>query len=132
MARGSSNLRDGEVAFHMSIPQEIKPAGDRAMAILWEDGVTTTLSFRDLRKKCPCATCRKMREELAEKPQQGRYSLRLISEDSPPEDPILVKVDWVGNYAIKLTWADGHDTGMYPFELLEEIAQSSQDGDQER
>jgi len=88
------------------------------MAILWDDGRETVYSFRLLRKECPCATCRDMRRKAQEKPLGERMELRLVSDDAPSEDPVLSRVDWVGNYALKLTWDDGHDTGIYPFEYL--------------
>ena len=28
----------------------------------------------------------------------------------------------VGNYALKLVWGDGHDTGLYSFRYLRELA----------
>ena len=29
--------------------------------------------------------------------------------------------DYVGRYGIRITWADGHDTGIYVFEALREL-----------
>jgi DUF971 family protein len=33
----------------------------------------------------------------------------------------LARVAGVGNYALGLTWADGHDTGIYSFRWLRRI-----------
>jgi DUF971 family protein len=100
-------------------PKEIRPAGDRAMAILWEDGTEQTLTFLQLRRACPCATCREQMEKAGEaKPIDDRYQLRILPKDAPSDDPLLVRADWVGNYAIRLVWNDGHDTGIYQFEYL--------------
>jgi DUF971 family protein len=111
----------------MAVPVEIKPGGNRTMEIVWDNGETSRLSFNLLRRECPCATCREMRsraEESAPKPASGGIiPLRMASENAPPADPQLRQVDWIGNYAIKLTWEDGHATGIYPYDLLWELAQ---------
>lgn len=104
-------------------PKEIKPAGDRAMGVLWDDGAEYEYSFRLLRKHCPCATCEDMRKSFSEpKLMDSHLQLRLVPEKSPSDDPVLVRVDWVGNYALRLTWDDGHDTGIYHFDYLRRLA----------
>lgn len=96
------------------------------MEIVWDDGVTNRISFRLLRLECPCATCREMRsqaEASIPKPSgEGIIPLRMASENAPAADPQLRQVDWIGNYAVKLTWDDGHATGIYPYSLLRELA----------
>ena len=32
-----------------------------------------------------------------------------------------LKFDYVGRYGLRITWADGHDTGIYTFETLREL-----------
>ena len=32
-----------------------------------------------------------------------------------------IKADYVGNYALRITWSDGHDTGIYAFRFLREL-----------
>jgi DUF971 family protein len=41
----------------------------------------------------------------------------------------LVSLEPVGNYGIRARWADGHDTGIYPWPLLRQIAESSNKDD---
>jgi DUF971 family protein len=107
----------------MPTPKEIRPSGDRAMLVLWDDGQTSEYSFRLLRKACPCATCEDMRRSRKEKKEMDdRYQLRLITQESPSDDPVLVRVDWVGNYALRLVWEDGHDTGIYHFQALRDLS----------
>jgi DUF971 family protein len=38
----------------------------------------------------------------------------------------IVRVEPVGNYAVQLTFSDGHDTGIYSFELLYEYGSKQQ------
>jgi DUF971 family protein len=47
-------------------------------------------------------------------------------------DPALIKPDMsvsamtpVGNYAIRLTFADGHQTGIFPWKLLRELGSTT-------
>jgi DUF971 family protein len=39
-----------------------------------------------------------------------------------PEDITPRALQSVGRYAIQIEWSDGHDTGIYPFERLRELA----------
>ena len=50
-------------------------------------------------------------------PPQGDGDVTLIevSDDIQPLD-----VQLVGRYALQFSWSDGHDTGIYPFEVLRE------------
>ena len=87
---------------------------DRAtgtLAIVWADGHGTTYDAETLRRLCPCAYCR------------GEAGLPGWLDSNPTFGPAqvqLVDVSLVGQYAIKPTWGDGHDTGFYTFALLRE------------
>jgi len=37
----------------------------------------------------------------------------------------LRTIQLVGSYAVQPLWADGHNTGLYPFEYLKEVADTS-------
>ena len=58
-----------------------------------------------LRRHCPCAVCREKRGE-------GNHDHPL----TPAK-----KIWSVGNYAIGIMWKDGHDDGIFTFELLSEL-----------
>ena len=62
---------------------------------------------RELRLACPCAACV---EEMT-----GRRLLRpeAVAADVRPDALSLV-----GAYGLRIRWSDGHDTGIYTFELL--------------
>ena len=47
---------------------------------------------------------------------QSRTSLR-------PEEVEMVDVELVGRYAVKPTWRDGHDTGLFTFRNLRAMAE---------
>lgn len=95
-------------------PQDItidRTAG--VMRILWLDDHTSEFSLRWLRANCPCATCREERRAAA---MAVADSLRLTA--APPPSTEVTGAEFVGQYAIRLTWSDGHATGIFPFAAL--------------
>lgn len=79
----------------------------------WSDGQRRLVSFRELRDRCPCATCR-------EKRKQPPPMLPILSEAEM--QPLRVQgMKPVGNYAYSIEFSDGHDTGIYSFDLLLEL-----------
>jgi DUF971 family protein len=62
---------------------------------------------RELRLACPCAACV---EEMS-----GR---RLLAPDSVGPEVRPESLALVGAYGLRIRWSDGHDTGIYTFELL--------------
>lgn len=77
----------------------------------WSDGHHSSLPLKFLRDACPCAACKgEVLFGKVYKPapltvfQEGMYELKNIQP--------------VGQYAIQLTWKDGHDTGIYSYEYL--------------
>lgn len=89
----------------------LRRAGE-GVALRWDDGVEATLMPRRLRIACPCAFC------VSE--TTGR---RLLDPATIPEDLGLVDMQPVGNYAYRLLFSDGHDTGLYRLELLRQLAE---------
>lgn len=86
---------------------------NKIFVINWKDGHESNFPFLYLRKNCPCALCRTKREEEQNNP------LKLLKEESP--NAFNVKsIEPVGNYAIKIFWADGHSSGIYTYEMLRE------------
>ena len=44
----------------------------------------------------------------------------------------LTHVEGVGNYAVSLTWQDGHNTGIYSFRLLRSLCPCAACGGEKR
>lgn len=81
----------------------------------WSDGQQRRYSFRELRNGCPCATCR-------EKRKQPPPMLPILSDAEM--QPLRVQgMKPVGNYAYSIDFSDGHDTGIYSFDLLRELGE---------
>jgi ATP-binding protein involved in chromosome partitioning len=78
--------------------------------IAWSDGKQSLVSFLDLRYHCPCASC-----------VDENTGVRRISRDTLPRDIKPLKVQTIGNYALSIHWSDGHQTGIYSFDLLRQL-----------
>lgn len=82
------------------------PHGSPWFEISWDDGVTHKLSNAVLRGYCPCAGC-----------QGHSATIQYVSG----RDTDLTDIEQVGNYALKLVWSDGHNTGLYSFPYLHKL-----------
>ena len=82
---------------------------DQLLRVLWDDDTLNDYSFAYLRGWCPCAVC------------QGHGAERHFIE---VENPQLVSINMVGNYAVNPTWDDGHETGIYTYAYLRNLGES--------
>jgi DUF971 family protein len=82
---------------------------DRAagLRLRWPDGTESRFASETLRRNCPCAECRGLRE-------QG------IVPGSA--DPHPVGAELVGAWGVSLEWDDGHATGIYAWSILKQWA----------
>jgi len=81
---------------------------DDGLLIEWEAGAHEGfLPARALRLGCPCAGCV---EEMTGRP--------LLDPGTVPSDIRPLRIALVGAYGLRISWSDGHDTGIYTFERL--------------
>ncbi len=93
-------------------PVEIKAVRDEGLLqVMWADGASATLPFWGLRCACTCAACI---DEMTGRP--------LLNPATVPRDVHPVRMELVGNYAVRIDWSDGHNTGLYTWERLAELA----------
>ncbi len=86
--------------------------------ITWEDGHTSHFDFVYLRDNCPCATCN---DERAKKESLAEASPAFASSAALPmfkPKPRATAATQVGNYAIQISFSDGHSTGIYSYDQL--------------
>jgi DUF971 family protein len=83
------------------------PHGSKVTKITWADGKRYVYPNELLRGLCPCAHCQGHSGEIQFVPG-GNSELRQLEP--------------VGHYALKLVWGDGHETGIYSFTYLRELA----------
>lgn len=84
----------------------------------FSDGFEADVSTQQLRYNCPCASCKG--EEVILHKYKPLNSLPI-----PDSGYELEKAQPVGNYALQLSWKDGHDTGIYTWDLLRRICNRS-------
>ena len=97
-----------------SVPTNIRQAGPDTLAITWADGQESRYKAHDLRLACPCATC------VDELTGERRLDPARVPPDIKP-----VRIESVGNYAIRISWSDGHDTGIYTYERLRDLGETA-------
>lgn len=85
--------------------------GERGLELHWSDGRRDVLDVVLLRRRCPCASCI---DEWTRKP--------LIDPDQIPESVRPRSIETLGRYALKITFSDGHRTGIYSFDMLRQLA----------
>lgn len=94
-------------------PVGIAQDGRDGLRVDWQDGASSRFDVRRLRLSCHCAHCV---EEFTGRP--------LLREEDVPVDVRPVRIAPVGRYAIQISWSDGHDSGIYTFEYLRQLAAS--------
>lgn len=97
------------------VPTQIKLSGTETLSIIWDDGHQSVISLKSLRDHCPCASCQ------GETVLMKTY-LPVIQPEMPGKYK-LVGAEPVGSYAIGLSWADGHRTGIYTYERLRSLCE---------
>ena len=94
---------------------DIRQISDTVIVILWSDGHESLYFADHLRKNCPCAACEKRPSDTSE----GLFKIY-------GQNMSNVKfTGWVqmGRYAVEFHFSDGHNTGIYPYNLLRELCQ---------
>jgi DUF971 family protein len=93
-------------------PIALRKEGEDKLVIDWSDGRRGVVTWEKLRQNCPCAGCR---EERSKPPDP----FRILQPHEIPHGPLKpVAMNPVGYYAYRITWNDGHDTGIYTFDTL--------------
>ena len=99
-------------------PEHIAVSKSKGIKIDWKDNHHSEYALNYLRDRCPCATCTGAH---GTPPRQPTSDI--------PEGPFplfkprlkMLGVEPVGNYAIRINWNDGHNTGIYSYEHLRNI-----------
>ena len=99
-------------------PAQLELSGESHLLIGWSDGERRRYAFSELRNSCPCATCREKRNA----PPKSPLMLPIISAAETQPLKIL-GMKPVGNYAYSIAFSDGHDTGIFTFELLRSLGE---------
>jgi ATP-binding protein involved in chromosome partitioning len=84
------------------------------ITLTWPDNDVIHVDNRALRLACKCALCI---DEMSNTP--------ILDPASIPADIHAEEIVPIGNYAIMVTWSDGHNTGFYPYRQLRELAEQT-------
>jgi DUF971 family protein len=87
----------------------------REFEVTWPDGLSVRLPFRRVRGECPCATCI---DEIT--------GARLLDANTIPADIAPTELGYSGNYAVKITWSDGHNTGIYTWDRWRWLSETAE------
>ena len=93
----------------MKLEQAIVVAEE--LAVRFTDGAELYIPLPFLRAHCPCAACQQKLDTLA----KSGIKAATAWNDS------LTAIDVIGGYAIRLSWQDGHATGIYSYSFLREL-----------
>jgi DUF971 family protein len=96
-------------------PVSLHKQGEDRLVITWNDGHRSEYTWSHLREACPCAGCR---EERLQPPDPLRV---LKPAELVPLRPVAFTP--VGYYAYKITWSDGHDSGLFTLENLRALCE---------
>ena len=99
------------------VPAELELDRRRELRIRWADGRASRYPLARLRAACPCATCRGERREAGD---ATRLPIVAASDDAA-RMVTAESAELVGSYALRIRWADGHQTGIYDFALLRRL-----------
>lgn len=91
-------------------PKKFFRTADGKLGVEWNDGTRGACSARDLRCACPCALC-----------VDEHTGVKTLDDASVPADIALLKVQSVGRYAASLTFSDGRNSGIYPYDKLRNL-----------
>ena len=83
----------------------------QTLTITWPDSHESVFPLDGLRRACPCAGCQG-HENMGKLPDREIF---LVPSLMRWEN---VKLQQVGNYALRFVWDDGHDTGIYTWDRL--------------
>lgn len=98
-------------------PAHLELARDRGLTVKWTDGGESFFPIDYLRKMSPSAEARHLRDELARNP----LTVLPVTPAGDAGPLRAVDAELVGNYAVRIRFSDGHQTGIYSWDYLREI-----------
>ena len=100
-------------------PRALDLQRNRALTVTWSDGRVSIYPVAYLRRMSPSAEMNVLREEMAKNPLTV---LPASASAGASGGPLTAEsAELVGNYAVRLRFSDGHDTGIFSWRYLREI-----------
>lgn len=104
-------------------PETIEREGPAGLVIGWSDGVRRRYTASALRAACPCATCREKKSAVTNPAVGTKSSLLPVLSMQEARPTAIEHMRPVGNYAYNIGFSDGHDSGIFTFDLLIELGE---------
>ncbi len=79
--------------------------------LTWSDGSVTEVGNFDLRTACRCALC------VDEMTGEQKLKQEDVAATVMPQE-----INTIGNYAIQVTWSDGHSSGLASYQVIRKVA----------
>ncbi len=99
-------------------PKHLDLDRERTLTVHWSDGQISIYPVVYLRKMSPSAEARQLREQM----EQNPLTVLPTSMSQPSQEPLIAEsIELVGNYAARIRFSDGHDTGIYSWKYLRSI-----------
>ena len=99
-------------------PIHIDLKKDEGLTLEWPDGQRDFLPIAFLRRMSPSAEAKHLREEMAKNP----LTVLPASAAGSKGSLTALGAELVGNYALRIRFSDGHDTGIYSWQYLRQLA----------
>lgn len=99
----------------MDRPVHLDLEKSRGLTIEWADGTRSFYPVEFLRRMSPSAEARELRQQLERNP------LTVLPATTSRGPLTAESAEFVGNYAIRIRFSDGHDTGLYSWQYLREL-----------
>lgn len=97
----------------MSWPNELRfSTSTRTLTVSFDDGTDAVIGYRKLREESPSAE----NKGHGNGPPPPRAPI--------PDDITVRSAEPTGRYAVRIAFSDGHNTGLYTWDLLRRLGQS--------
>lgn len=89
-------------------PTDVELDRNAGLTLHWPDGSVSHFTLDALRRNCPCAECRGLREQGLTVGPKPRSLLKLTALDA----------ELIGGWGLSIHWSDGHRTGIFAWSIL--------------
>ncbi len=98
-----------------SAPSSLDLDRETGLTVRWQDGAESFYPLAYLRRMSPSADMRQLRDDMKTNP------LVVVPDTGPASALRAVDAQLVGHYAIRITFSDGHRTGIFSWDYLRSI-----------
>ena len=107
-------------------PEHLAISKSKGIKIDWKDGHHSDYALGWLRDECPCAHCTGAH---GTEPARTNYASQPAAAAAAGLSPFpmfkptikMLSVEPVGTYAIRISWSDGHSSGIYSWDHLRSV-----------